>query len=106
MNSQCQLQVRFVRAPGHPPLFVRQVTPKAARARLLFLHGSLVHSEYDLPWALALAFAGFEVWLPDLRVMDVPAAFGARCERILTIWARSAARWAPFKRTPPGCRSM
>ncbi len=46
-------------------MFGRRVT--RARARLLFLHGSLVHSEYYLPWALALAFEGFEVWLPDLR---------------------------------------
>ncbi|AEJ38738.1 Lysophospholipase L2 [Sulfobacillus acidophilus TPY] len=62
-----RLHAQFLREPGHPPLFVRQVTPEAPRAWVLFLHGSLVHSEYYLPWALALASEGFGVWLPDLR---------------------------------------
>lgn len=48
-------------------LFVRRLEPEAPQAGLVFLHGSLVHSEYYLAWGLTLAQQGMAVWLPDLR---------------------------------------
>jgi len=60
---------RFLTRPGAPPLFVRTVVGARAPARayLLLVHASMVHSEYYLPLAAGLAEAGIAVWLPDLR---------------------------------------
>ncbi len=54
---------------GHSrALFVRQVEPQTvAQAGLVFLHGSMIHSEYYVPWAVSAAQRGLSVWLPDLR---------------------------------------
>ncbi|MCY0877688.1 MAG: alpha/beta fold hydrolase [Firmicutes bacterium] len=46
---------------------MRQLGPENAAAGLVFLHGSMVHSEYYLAWALDLAQHGILVSLPDLR---------------------------------------
>jgi len=61
------LVAHFLDRANEPDLFVRVVKPSALRARLLFTHASLVHSEYYLPMAVRLAEAGIECWLPDLR---------------------------------------
>jgi alpha-beta hydrolase superfamily lysophospholipase len=61
------LSARFLDRPNAPDLFVRIVRPAAPAARLLFVHASLVHSEYYLPLASQLARFGIETWLPDLR---------------------------------------
>lgn len=60
---------RFLTRPTAPPLFVRTVgeAQAPARAHLLMVHASMVHSEYYLPIAAGLAEAGIAVWLPDLR---------------------------------------
>jgi alpha-beta hydrolase superfamily lysophospholipase len=52
---------------GGLALFVRRLEARRPRAGLIFLHGSLVHSEYYLAWGLTLAQRGIAVWLPDLR---------------------------------------
>lgn len=53
--------------PGGNAIFVRCIVPDAPWASLVLLHGSMVHSEYYLPMALALAEAGVATFLPDLR---------------------------------------
>ena len=53
--------------PGGISLFVRCIVPDTPWASLVLLHGSMVHSEYYLPVALALAEAGVATFLPDLR---------------------------------------
>lgn len=62
-----ELDAVFIAAPGGANLFVRCVLPKAPWASLVLLHGSMVHSEYYLPVAVALADAGVATFLPDLR---------------------------------------
>jgi alpha-beta hydrolase superfamily lysophospholipase len=62
-----QLTARLLALPDGPCLFVRQVTPRQPWARCVWLHGAVVHGEYALPFALSLAEAGVEVFLPDLR---------------------------------------
>lgn len=62
-----RLDVQFISAPSAPALFVRSVTPDSPRAAVIFLHASLVHSEYYLAYAVRLATRGFRVWLPDFR---------------------------------------
>ena len=62
-----RLTALFLDRPHEPDLFVRVVHPATVRARLLFTHASLVHSEYYLPMAIQLAHWGIECWLPDLR---------------------------------------
>lgn len=52
---------------SHPGLFVRTVVPAAPWAAVVFLHGSMVHSEYYLPSAVALGIRGIATVLPDLR---------------------------------------
>lgn len=52
---------------NQPALFIRQLIPSTPRAGLIFLHGSMVYSQYYLPWAISLAQQGILVWLPDLR---------------------------------------
>ncbi len=91
------LTLRFLDRPDAPDLFLRIVRPAAPSVRLLFMHASLVHSEYYLPFAAQLARFGIETWLPDLRghgrsagtrghtqawrdpVQDVAAAWRAMC---------------------------
>jgi len=51
----------------HPGLFVRTAVPSAAWATVVFLHGSMVHSEYYLPTAVALGVRGVASLWPDLR---------------------------------------
>jgi alpha-beta hydrolase superfamily lysophospholipase len=61
---------QFLYRPGAPRLFLRAVEPDRAtdaRARLLLVHASMVHSEYYLPMAARLAAAGVAVWMVDLR---------------------------------------
>lgn len=52
---------------AEPALFLRIVCPRAPDAILVLIHGSMVHSEYYLPIAVALAERGIAVALPDLR---------------------------------------
>ena len=52
---------------ARPGLFARVVRPEHPWAALVMVHGSMVHSEYYLPIALALAGHGIGVVLPDLR---------------------------------------
>lgn len=54
-------------AETKPGLFVRVVSPVTPWAALVLVHGSMVHSEYYLPIAVALATQGVAVVLPDLR---------------------------------------
>lgn len=60
------MDATFVRGPGDRSLFVRYIVPETPWASLVLLHGSMVHSEYYLPVALALAEAGVATFLPDL----------------------------------------
>ncbi|MCL6561752.1 MAG: lysophospholipase [Firmicutes bacterium] len=62
-----QLDGQVLSDPPHPAIFVRWVRSQPERATMFFLHGSMVHSEYYLPFALALAEHGFSSCLPDLR---------------------------------------
>lgn len=57
----------FVDRIQKPALFVRSITPQRIKVHLLFVHASMVHSEYYLPLAVRLADQGVAVWLPDLR---------------------------------------
>lgn len=50
-----------------PALFLRIIRPPTPDAVLVLVHGSMVHSEYYLPIAVALAERGIAVALPDLR---------------------------------------
>ncbi|MDA8346507.1 MAG: alpha/beta fold hydrolase [Thermaerobacter sp.] len=59
--------MRFLDRPHEPDLFLRIAEPPIVRARLLFIHASLVHSEYYVPIAAEFARHGIETWLPDLR---------------------------------------
>ena len=52
---------------GSPPLFIRRISPETWYAQLIFVHASMVHSEYYLPIALKWAQEGIRVILPDLR---------------------------------------
>ncbi|MBX5465895.1 MAG: lysophospholipase [Firmicutes bacterium] len=61
-----QLDAHLLGGAGDPAVFVRWVAPEAPRAGVVFLHGSMVHSEYYLPLAVGLAERGFCCWLPDL----------------------------------------
>ena len=51
----------------YPPLFIRRISPERWHTQLIFLHASMVHSEYYLPIALKWAQEGIRVILPDLR---------------------------------------
>ena len=66
-SGTASLGVHYLRHDDGPDLFVRVVRPPSAHTRLLFVHASLVHSEYYLPLAFGLAMHGVETWLPDLR---------------------------------------
>jgi len=69
-DMRLTLEADFILHPGRRPLslFTRVVTPAAPEAGLIFYHGSMVHSEYYMPWALELAQAApITIWLPDLR---------------------------------------
>ncbi|MDA8206704.1 MAG: alpha/beta fold hydrolase [Thermaerobacter sp.] len=59
-----QMYVRFLRGSG-PSLFVRYVQAENARATMIFAHGSMVHSEYYIPFALNLAGHGISSVLFD-----------------------------------------
>ncbi len=61
------MDATLVGGPGGTAIFVRCIVPDAPWASLVLLHGSMVHSEYYLPMALALAEAGVATFLPDLR---------------------------------------
>lgn len=61
------MTARFLHRSRAPELFVRVVEPAVVQCRLLFVHASMIHSEYYLPLALRLARYGVETWLPDLR---------------------------------------
>ncbi len=61
------MDATLLRSPGGNAIFVRCIVPDAPWASLVLLHGSMVHSEYYLPMALALAEAGVATFLPDLR---------------------------------------
>jgi len=65
-NPGATVEVGFIDRSGAPDLFLRKVRPAVPRARLAFVHASLVHSEYYVPFALRLADLGIETWLPDL----------------------------------------
>jgi alpha-beta hydrolase superfamily lysophospholipase len=67
--ASVRLSADFLASPTDPglQLFVRRLEPEEPHAGLVFLHGSLVHSEYYLAWGLTLAQQGLAVWLPDLR---------------------------------------
>lgn len=60
------MSVRLLKGDG-PTLFLRQIAPNAAKATILFVHGSMVHSEYYMPFALRLAALGYGTVLCDLR---------------------------------------
>jgi alpha-beta hydrolase superfamily lysophospholipase len=61
------VRAEMLKAPGAPSLFFRAVDAPEPRAVLVFLHASLVHSEYYMPLAVQLAHHGVSVWLPDFR---------------------------------------
>lgn len=62
-----EMDAALVSGPRGTSLFVRCVVPDAPWASLVLVHGSMVHSEYYLPVAVALAEAGVATFLPDLR---------------------------------------
>jgi alpha-beta hydrolase superfamily lysophospholipase len=66
-NPTIAVHVELLEAPSAPALFVRVVEAAQPQAVLIFLHASLVHSEYYMPLAVRLAQQGISVWLPDLR---------------------------------------
>jgi len=62
-----ELDASLIEGAGGAALFVRSIVPERPSASVVLLHGSMVHSEYYLPVALALAEAGVATFLPDLR---------------------------------------
>ncbi|WP_053960052.1 alpha/beta fold hydrolase [Sulfobacillus thermosulfidooxidans] len=66
MTHAITMDAEFL-SDGQTPLFIRQVSPEKWRAQLIFIHASLVHSEYYLPIAVKWAQAGIRVILPDLE---------------------------------------
>jgi alpha-beta hydrolase superfamily lysophospholipase len=62
-----EMDATLLGGPGGTALFVRCIIPDAPWASLVLVHGSMVHSEYYLPLALALAESGVATFLPDLR---------------------------------------
>ncbi len=59
-----RMHVRFLRSGG-PSLFARYVQAEDAWATMIFAHGSMVHSEYYVPFALNLAEYGISSVLFD-----------------------------------------
>lgn len=52
---------------SQPELFIRVVKPEAPHSTVVFFHASMVHSEYYMPFAIALGHLGYQVYLPDLQ---------------------------------------
>lgn len=100
-----ELNAFLLDRPDGPSLFVRDLSPDKPAALAVLIHGSMVHSEYYLPFAMKMAQVGYRMWLPDLRghgrsqgTRGSVRSFWDHVEDVRTVFRRAAQEHAaaPF----------